>query len=83
MAHTRAQLDLSFSAEVTSFVKELNSDGSTNKYMIENYDGSERVNARSLLGVMYASAEFGGMLFLVNESEDGKFPHSIDKYRSY
>ena len=83
MAHTRAQLSLSHSKEVNNFVKDINSDGSTNKYMIENFDGSERVSARSLLGVMYASAEFGDELFLINETKDGYFPYSIDKYRAY
>ena len=39
------------------------------------------VNARSFLGVLYMSAEYNDNLFLVNDTEDGKFPFFVDKYR--
>jgi len=44
-------------------------------------DGKHRVNARSYLGMIYASAEFGDHMFLVNETEDGVFPAFINSYR--
>lgn len=83
MAHVRAQLSLETAREVSNFVKDINSDGSVNKYTLENFDGTLRVSARSLLGAMYASMEFDGKVFLVNETEDGYFPSFVDKYRLY
>jgi hypothetical protein len=77
----RARIRLETSSQVTDFVRELNSDGTINKYTIENSDGTYRVNARSYLGVLYASAEFKGILYLVNETNNDPFPVFIDKYR--
>lgn len=77
----RARIRLETSANVNDFVRELNSDGTINKYTIENEDGTYRVNARSYLGVLYASAEFKGILYLVNETSNDPFPAFIDKYR--
>ena len=55
----------------------LNTDGSIDKYIVEDAEGRHRVNARSYLGMLYASAEFAGNMFLVNETEDGKFPSFV------
>lgn len=79
--HPRAKIRLDTSAAVMNFVREINSDGSLIKYTIENEEGTYRVSARSLLGVLYASAEFNKGLYLVNESTDDPFPAFIDKYR--
>lgn len=76
----RANLNLDTAMEIAEFVKILNSDGTTAKYSLENFDGSYSVNARSYLGVLYATAEFGD-LFLVNKNNDGIFPNGIDKFR--
>ena len=78
---TRAKIRLQTSSEVNEFVKELNSDGTINKYIVEDEAGEYRVNARSYLGVLYASAEWGGNFYFVNETEDGAFPQCIDKFR--
>lgn len=79
--HSRAHIRFNTTAEATQFVKELNGDGTTNKYVIENFDGDSRVNARSLLGVIYAMTEHYDNMFLVNETSDGYFPLFVDKYR--
>ena len=81
MPYTRAHIRVNTTDEVTSFVKEMNSDGTTNKYVIENFDGSFRVNARSFFGVMYSMTEDCENMFLVNETIDGYFPLFVDKYR--
>ena len=81
MAHPRAKIRLDTNKEVIRFVQEINSDGSIIHYVIENEDASYRVSARSLLGVLYASAEFGNNLYLVNETNDNDFPAFVDKYR--
>lgn len=77
----KARIRLDTIKEVTSFVKEMNSDGSITKYVVEDKDGIHRINARSYLGMVYASAEFGDYMYLVNETEDGVFPAFVDKYR--
>lgn len=77
----RARIRLETSKEVAQFVQEMNSDGSLVHYSIEDGHGKYRVNARSFLGVMYASTEFGGVLYLVNETNDNPFPSFVDKYR--
>ena len=80
--HSRAHIRFNTTTEATKFVTELNGDGTANKYMIENFDGSCRINARSLLGVIYAMTEHRDDMFLVNETVDGFFPSAIvDKYR--
>lgn len=79
--HVRAQIRLDTTNSVTQFVSQINSDGSIDKYTIEDFEGARRVSARSYLGVLYASAEFGDGLFLVNDSNDGVFPDFIDDFR--
>ena len=77
---TRTKIRLETNKEVTTFVQKLNTDGSIDKYIVEDGDGSHRVDARSYLGMLYASAEFAGNMFLVNETEDGKFPSFIYEF---
>lgn len=80
--HSRAHIRFNTTSEANKFVTELNSDGTANKYIIENFDGSSRINARSLLGVLYAMTEHQDEMFVVNETNDGFFPSTIiDKYR--
>lgn len=81
MAHTRAHIRLNKMSEVNEFVRLLNSDGTTDKYVLENQDGSYRVDARSLLGAMYMSGEHNDDTYLVNLSRDIEFPPFIDQYR--
>lgn len=77
----RARIRLDTNKDVTAFVSAMNSDGSLIRYSIENEDGSCRVNARSYLGVLYASAEFGEVMYLVNDTNNNPLPAWIDKYR--
>ena len=65
---TRTKIRLETNKEVTAFVSQLNADGSIDKYIVEDTEGRHRVNARSYLGMLYASAEFAGNMFLVNET---------------
>lgn len=79
--YTRAHVRFLTNEEATRFVAELNSDGTAAHYTLENFNGSSRVNARSLIGVIYAMTEHGEEIYLVNDTDDGNFPASIDKYR--
>lgn len=76
----RANIELITATEMQDFISYVNSDGTADKYILENFDGSFRADARSMLGVAYAAAEFDS-LFLVNQTHDGVFPKGIDKFR--
>ena len=77
----RAQIQLITAQDVANFVSVINADGTSNHYVITNEDSSLSVNARSYLGMLYAATEFE-YLYLVNQTDDGKFPFGIDKYRA-
>lgn len=76
-----AKIRLETSKDVVNFVSTVNADGTIVRYTITNEDGSYRVNARSYLGVLYASAEFGGILYLVNETNENEFPNWVNSFR--
>lgn len=79
--YIRAHIRLNTPREADTFVAALNGDGTSDHYTIEDFSGTNRINARSLLGVIYALTEFNDEMFLVNDTVNGKFPSSIDKYR--
>lgn len=82
MPHTRAHIRLMTTAQASAFVASLNTDGTADKYVVENFDSTYSVNARSLLGVVYALSDYNDNMFLVNETRDGVFPSFIDAYRA-
>lgn len=77
----RAEIRLTTAQDIANFVSALNADGTPNHFTIVNEDGTLSVNARSYLGTLYAATEFG-RIFLINQTEDGKFPSGIDNYRA-
>lgn len=79
--HLRAHIRLNTMTEAEAFVSKLNSTGTIFKYMIEDFSGSERINARSYLGVIYAMATYNDNMYFINDTEDGNFPPCIDEYR--
>lgn len=79
--YSRAHIRLNTTHDANEFVKAINSDGTANKYSIEDFNGSQRANARSLLGVLYAMTDFNDEMYFVNDTEDGNFPSCIDAYR--
>ena len=79
--HSRAHIRLMTMNDIKNFVSVLNSDGTTNRYTIENADGSLRINARSIEGVIYAAVDYNDETYLVNETNDGVYPSGIDDYR--
>lgn len=50
-------------------------------YDLVNEDGTKCVNARSMLGVLYAIAEFKDM-FLINLTHDGEFPEEVMEFKT-
>lgn len=79
--HSRTHIRLMTMKDIKNFVEILNSDGTVDRYTIENSDGSLRINARSLEGVIYAAIDYNDETYLVNETNDGVYPHGIDEYR--
>lgn len=77
--HTRAHIRLNNQADVLAFVQEVCKHN--DKFSIENHDASHRVNAKSVIGVMYTMADFADEMYLVNDTHDGEIPVSLDKYR--
>lgn len=77
----RAHIRLSTPQEATEFVQLINSDGTATKYTITDASGKYRANARSLIGVFYMMTDFNDEMYLINETEDGVFPHMFDNYR--
>lgn len=77
----RAHIRLNTPQEATEFVRLINSDGTTTKYTITDASGKYRANARSLIGVFYMMTDFNDEMYLINETEDGVFPHMFDNYR--
>ena len=79
--YNRAKIRLVTNQDAIDFVSTINSDGTAIRYALENFDRSYRVNARSLLGVLYFITEHGDDTFFVND-DGGVIPTSIDKFRA-
>ena len=79
--YTRTQINLDTNTKVLRFVENMNSDGTADKYVLEDFSGENRVSARSYLGALYASSEFGDHIFLVNLTEDNVFPNFVKEFQ--
>ena len=79
LSHIRARITLVSQSEVMEFVNELSRHG--DRFSIENRSGMHRVNAKSVIGVMYTMFDFPEEMYLVNDDNDGVIPRSVDKYR--
>ena len=82
MLRTRTHIRLNTTEEASRFVSQLNTDGTVDKYSIEDFDGVHRANARSLLGVIYAMSDFHDEMYLVNETQNGVYPSFVDAFRA-
>ena len=81
MPHTRAHIRLNTMDEIKTFIDQFNRIGGIDKFMVEDFEGNQRVNARSLVGMIYAMTDFNDNMFFVNDTNDGIFPNFIDTYR--
>lgn len=79
-ARVRAQIRIYKSSDIEKFVGQMKAE--EDSFLIVDFNGRQRADAKSLLGVMYAVAEFNDQLYLVNETNDGSFPSFIDEYRA-
>ena len=79
--HIRAKIRLNTMKEIETFIDQLNRIGGVDKFMVEDFDGKQRVSARSVVGMLYAMTDFNDNMFFVNDTNDGIFPNFIDAYR--
>ena len=79
--HIRAKIRLNTMKEIETFIDQLNRIGGTDKLMVEDFDGKQRVSARSVVGMLYAMTDFNDDMYFVNDTNDGVFPIFIDVYR--
>lgn len=75
----RKRIYLNSQADISDLIRAL-CDGSHSFYSIENSTGRIVVNARSVLGVLYAWMEFRDEMYLFNEVTEGFFPEAVTKY---
>ena len=78
--YIRAEIKLLTQTDVIHFIEKMNQE-SSDSYIVESEDHRIRVNARSVIGMLYAAAEMGSHIYLVNETNDGVFPNFINEYR--
>ena len=76
----RKKLFIITQQEAANFVELLNARDKQCAYYIEDELGMRRVNARSLLGVLYAVSDFNDELYLVNQTFTGSFPMWIEDF---
>ncbi len=77
--HSRAHIRLTNQAEVLDFIQGLSM--LEDSFSIESRSGMHRVNAKSVIGVLYTMFDFPDELYLVNDTHDGVIPAFIDQFR--
>lgn len=77
--HVRAHIRLSSQAEVMEFIQGLSR--FEDAFSIESRSGMHRVNAKSVIGVMYTIFDFPDEMYLVNDTHDGLIPAFVDRFR--
>lgn len=77
--YSRAHIYLDTQKKILDFMSIMTKQ--TDTFMLENLDGKERANASSMLGVLYASGDYGDEMYLVNETNDGFFPNELEAFR--
>lgn len=65
--------------DVVSLVNSLNT--WTDKFILESEDGTYRVNAKSVLGVLYFVSEHPMDTYLVNMTSGGYYPNGAMRFR--
>lgn len=76
--HSCVRIRLTSQADVMEFIQALSSCEA--HFSIENRSGVHRVNAKSVIGVMYTMFDFPDEMFLVAD-DGGEIPRTVDKFR--
>jgi len=78
---SKMKLSLATKEAIRTFLDVMNSQ--EDNYILENENGNVRVDAKSMLGVLYATTECGQTFFLMNTTNDGVFPTGFDGYHQF
>lgn len=78
MRYVRKRLRLN-TQSAREFVRELNKSKDNSLWHIEDKNGEQTINARSLLGMVYA-ADSWKQIYLVNDTLNGEYPEFMKKY---
>lgn len=79
--NTGMKLCLATAEAVRAFIAVMGS--ADDDYILEDEKGKVRVDAKSMLGVMYATSENGPLFFLTNISGRDNYPIGVDQFRQY
>lgn len=78
MEGNRARLSLKSGEDAYALVELLR--GMEDAFSIESQTGLRRVNAKSILGVLYMMLEYLDGMYLVNDSHSGQIPPSLNGF---
>lgn len=79
MPNVRACIALETEHDVIDFISIISH--MEDKYRLEDYRGEHAVNPCSMLGLLYAKADFSGGMYLINLTNDGVFHPDFNRFR--
>lgn len=79
MPNTRMQVAIETERDLVDFISLIARAEDT--YRLEDFRGECAVNPGSMLGMLYARADFSGGMYLINLIHDGHFPIEFDRFR--
>lgn len=77
--HLRAHIRMNNQTDAMSLVQALSD--MDDAFYIENLSCTLRVNAKSIVGVMYAMTDYNDETYLVNDTRNGVYPRVVDGFR--
>ena len=80
MSNVRAEINFETEKDIVGFITAINK--SNDIFRLEDFRGEHAVNPASMLGLLYARADFSGGMYLINLTNDGVFPNEINQYRT-
>lgn len=75
----RARINFNTEKDIMDFIMLINQQPDI--YRLEDFRGEHAVNPASMLGLLYARADFSGGMYLTNLTRNGVFPSEINDYR--
>ena len=79
MSNVRAEINFETEKDIVGFITAINK--SNDIFRLEDFRGEHAVNPASMLGLLYARADFSNGMYLINLTNDGVFPNEINQYR--
>lgn len=79
MSNIRARINFETESDIVRFITIINESKDT--YRLEDFRGEHAVNPASMLGLLYARADFSNGMYLINLTNNGVFPSEINDYR--